>query len=125
MIIADSSYVSEGILVDRGLLGHEQILTADLAVFETANAIWKHQVLLHEIDDGIPFLSVLFGLLRTNSVIAIKPDEQLMKVAYQLASRHNAPVYDMVFVALALGTGLELKSFDDSQMAIMKSESNR
>ncbi len=123
MIVADGSFIAAGILVDKDLLSGEGVLTADLAVYETVSAIWKHQALLHRIDDGLPYLGLLFGLMEENRIVALKPSPELTEEAYRMALRNSAPVYDTIFVALALDTGLKLKSFDERQIAILERES--
>lgn len=122
MIVADSSYLAKGILEDRSLLTAERIITADLALYETTNTILKHHVFLKRISDGAPYLSILHGLLRTNALFAVKPWEGLLGRAYELAVRNRVSLYDTIFVALALETGLELRSFDKEQLTIMKRE---
>ena len=46
MIVADSSFIVEGLIKQKELLEeNEDILTLDLAVYEVANSIWKHEFL--------------------------------------------------------------------------------
>ena len=46
MIVADSSYIVEGLLKNKKLLSDDQIVTPELVVYEVTNAIWKHENLL-------------------------------------------------------------------------------
>jgi predicted nucleic acid-binding protein len=123
LIVADSSYLSEGILVDESLLSGQRILAPDLAVYETVSVIWKHQSVLRRIPDGGRYLSVLLGLMKSHALVVVEPDGPLLERTYGLARRHSAQPYDMVFVALAVATGLEFRSFDEEQVAVAKSES--
>jgi predicted nucleic acid-binding protein len=49
------------------------IVTVDLAVYEVANSVWKHQYLLRDLRDGLRYLSIFHGLLETNRIRAIPP----------------------------------------------------
>ena len=125
MIVADSSYIAEGILVDSSLFAAERVVTLDLAIYETANAIWKYQNVLRRIVDGTPYLKALFGLLGSGSVIAIRPSEDLVEDAFRLSVRHKAAIYDSAFVSLAVKLGLRLASADRKQLAMFETESSR
>ena len=52
----------------------------------------------------------------------VRPDEKLVKDTYAFSTKHRVPVYDAIFVALALGLGLELKIFDNRQVEILSRE---
>ena len=125
MIVADSSFIVEGLLKRQELLREEDIVTADLAVYEVANSIWKHQYLLKDLRDGPRYLSIFNGLLETNRIRAVHPAQELMERSYALAARNGLPVYDAVFIALALETGVGLMTYDRRQAAVMKKESTR
>ena len=122
MIVADSSYIVEGVLADKSLLMGDLILAPDLAVYETAGAIWKHQALLGRIRDGRRYLSTLSELIRTNSLLTTMPDKEAIDAAYDLALRYHSHPHDTVFVAIALRTGLDLKTFDSEQREIYDRE---
>jgi len=122
VIVADSSYLAAGILEDEALLRNQRILTPDLAIYETLSTIWKHQALLKRVTNGERLVDVLFDFVGTNIVIPVHPDRELAGRAFGLAVQHRTHPHDMVFVALALGTGLELKSFDETQLKIMEEE---
>ena len=94
-------------------------------MYETASAIWKHEAILGRVTNGHAYISILFALMKTNMLLAIKPDEDMLTLAHDLAVRNRAHPHDMVFVALALRTGLELKSLDEEQLRIMEKEASR
>lgn len=52
----------EGLLKRKRLLEEDQILTPDLALYEVANSIWKHQHILKDLEDGLPYVSTLYGI---------------------------------------------------------------
>jgi predicted nucleic acid-binding protein len=125
LIVADSSYLAAGILEDEGLLRNQRILIPDLAIYETLSVIWKHQVLLRRLANGMRHVAVLFDFVDTNVIIPVPPDCELAERTHDLATQYRAHPHDMVFVALALVTGLELKSFDETQLRIMDGERAR
>jgi predicted nucleic acid-binding protein len=45
-----------------------------------------------------------------------------MERTYAVAARNKLPVYDAVFIALALEIGTELRTFDGQQAAVMQRE---
>jgi predicted nucleic acid-binding protein len=112
-------------LKKKELLEEDVILTVDLAVYEVANSIWRHEYLLKDLRDGLRYLSIFHGLLETNKIRAIHPSQGLIERSYEVAARNNLPIYDAVFIALALEIGTELKTFDREQAAVMQTESAR
>ncbi len=125
MIVADSSFIVEGLLKRKTLLEEDQIVIPELALYEAANSIWKHEHVLKDLKDGSNYLSILYQLRDAGTILVLSPNEQSMQRAYRIASRHKIFVYDSVFVALALELGLALKTYDGAQTRIMKSELGR
>ena len=124
MIVADSSFLVEAILKKNELLGADGILTADLAVYEVANSIWKHQFLLKDIEDGPSFLSVFYELIESGAINIIRYTKKMLVEAYALAGKLKVTVYDATFLHLALETGMELKSLDSRLLRIFNSEAD-
>lgn len=122
MIVADSSYITEGVLEDRALLQRDTIVTPDLGIYETVGAIWKHQVALGKVSDGAGYVSVLADLIRTNRLLAVDPGPALISSAYDIAVRHRSHPHDAVFVAMAIGDGLELYTLDAGQKRMYEQE---
>lgn len=121
MKVADSSYIVEGLLRHKELF-EEDLLTVDLALYEAVNALWKHQFLIKDIDDGVPYVSILYGLVDSGRIQVIRPGEELMKQGYSLAARRHRPIYDAIFIALALELASELATFDKRQTELMQEE---
>jgi predicted nucleic acid-binding protein len=122
MIVADSSYIVEGILRDASLLENEVIIAPDLALYEIMNTLWKHEVLIRDLENSSARISLLLELVSTKTVQLVRPDEKLIDDTYRLSVKHKAPVYDTIFIALALELGLELKSFDERQVDMLSEE---
>ena len=119
MRVADSSFIVEGLLKRKELL-EEDLLTLELALYETANSIWKHQIILKDFRDGMPYLNVLLELIQSGRIRVVRPGSELMKKAYSMAFQHNRSIYDTVFVALASELGLKLATFDRRQAELMR-----
>lgn len=122
MRVADSSFIVEGLLKRKELLEEDLLVTAELAVYETANSIWKHQCVLKDLDDGAPYLAILHELIQSGKIRIIHPGAQLMRNAYSLATKHRRPVYDTIFTALALELDMELATFDTRQSELLRLE---
>lgn len=119
MIVADSSYLVEGLLKNASFLESEEIIAPDLAFYEVINSVWKHEVILKDIKDGKPYLKLLFELVTAQWVRFVRPDEKIVKDGYRLSLEKRRNFYDTIFVALALDLGLPLKTLDDVQRRLM------
>ena len=122
MKVADSSYLVEGILRDATLLENEALVCPDLVLYEVVNTLWKHQVLFHDLEDAQERIELLSGLVSNERVQLVRPDRKLLSETYTISVKHNRPVYDCVFIALALQLKMELATFDDKQSTILNEE---
>lgn len=120
--MADTSYIVEAILRDASLLEAETIITPDLTLYETVNTLWKHGTLIGDLKDPSLHVDLLLELISAGAIQLVRPDEKLLKETYALSAKHKVPVYDMVFVALALELSVELKTFDSKQADILSKE---
>jgi len=120
--VADSSYLTEGILRDAALLEREAFVSPDLALYETVNALWKHETLLHDLKDSKQRIELLSDLVSNNHIQLIRPDRKLLNQTYALSVKHSRPIYDCVFIALALQLKMELATFDGKQSRILTVE---
>ena len=122
MMVADSSYLVEAILRNASLFEGDTFIAPDLALYEIPNTMWKHQILFADLKEPSPFLDLFFQLLESETIQLVRPDERLLMRAYALSVKHRSPLYDTVFISLALDLGLELKTFDDNQKRILSKE---
>ena len=99
-------------------------MAPELAIYEVTNAIWKHEHLLKDIENGKPYLSIFYGLVDSGKIKILTPNEELMQESYLIAKRQRITVYDAVFVSLATKLGLTLKSYDKVQIRALKSENS-
>jgi predicted nucleic acid-binding protein len=113
--VADSSFLVEGLLKKKELFEEDFLVTADLAVYETTNSVWKHQCLLKDLNDGASYVSILFGLIESGKIRIIHPGKELMEKAYSLAVKNRRSVYDTIFIVLAQELDVELVTFDKRQ----------
>ena len=58
MIVADSSYLVEGLLKNKKLLSDDQIVAPELVVYEVTNAACIHEKLLEDLEKGATYLSI-------------------------------------------------------------------
>lgn len=121
MKVADSSYLVEGLLKNKELLQEDLLVTLDLAVYEVANSIWKHEFLLRDIKDGFEYLSILQGLIESGRIQLLHVSKEALETAYSLSSKYKRSMYDTVFVAVALELGSELSTYDRRQSELLKS----
>jgi len=120
--VADSSYLVEGILRDATLLENEVLVCPDLVLCEVVNTLWKHQVLFHDLEDAQERIELLSGLVSNERVQLVRPDRKLLTETYTISVKHKQPIYDCVFIALALQSKMELATFDDKQSTILNEE---
>jgi predicted nucleic acid-binding protein len=111
----------EGLLKNKELLSKDHLVSPELALYEVANAIWKHEHLIKDLDNGTPYISIFYGLVATGKIILISPDESLMQQSYLIAKRNDITMNDALFVALATKLGLTLRTFDKIQSQALKS----
>lgn len=122
MKVADSSYIVEGLLRRKELLEEDVLITVDLALYEAVNAVWKHQFLIRDLSDGVPYVRILYGLVESGRVRVIRPGGELMKHGYFLAAKNHRSIYDAIFIALALELALDLATFDKRQAKLLRKE---
>jgi predicted nucleic acid-binding protein len=120
--VADSSYIVEGLLRRKKLLEEDFLITVDLALYEAVNAVWKHQFLIKDLSDGIPYVSIFYGLIESGRIRVIRPGEELMERAYSLAAKSRRSIYDAIFIALALELSSDLATFDKRQAELLRKE---
>jgi predicted nucleic acid-binding protein len=119
-IVADSSYIIEGLLKDKSLLEGYTLFAPDYGLYEVLNAVWKHEVLLKKVADSSTILAIFFDLVSSERIRFIALEEETIRSAYALAVKTRTPVYDAVFIALAKLLDIELKTFDMRQAEIFK-----
>jgi predicted nucleic acid-binding protein len=97
----------------------------ELVGYEVTNAIWKHEHLLKDLENGKPYISIFYGLVEAGKIKILTPNEELMQKSYLIAKRQGITIYDAVFVSLAIKLGLPLKSYDRVQIRALESENSR
>lgn len=122
MKVADSSYLTEGILRDVALLEKETLVSPDLALSEVVNTLWKHEILIGDLKDSQERIELLLDLISNEQVRLIRPDKKLLNESYALSLKHRLPIYDSIFVALALQLKMDLATFDNKQSTVLTKE---
>lgn len=99
-------------------------MAPELVAYEVTNAIWKHEHLLKDLENGKPYTTIFYGLIEAGKIKILTPNEELMQKSYLIAKRQRITIYDAVFVSLAIELGLPLKSYDKVQIRALESENN-
>jgi predicted nucleic acid-binding protein len=120
--VADSSYLIEGILRDADLLGSETLVSPDLVLYEVVNTLRKHECLIGDLRDSQQRIELLLDLVSNERVQLVRPDKKLLNETYALSLKHKLPIYDSIFITLALQLKLELATFDSKQSKVMSQE---
>ena len=94
-------------------------------MYEAVNAVWRHQFLIKDLGDGIPYVSILYGLIDSGKIRVIHPGEELMKRGYSLAAKIHRSIYDAIFIALALELTSDLATFDKRQAELLQEETGK
>jgi predicted nucleic acid-binding protein len=68
LIVAGSSFIVEGLLKKWELLADEQIVAPELVACEVTNAIWKHEHLLKDVENGEQYVSFFYGLIDAGKI---------------------------------------------------------
>jgi predicted nucleic acid-binding protein len=89
-------------------------------VYEVANSIWRHEFLLKDIESGFDYLSILQGLMESGKIQLLYVTKEVLQTAYSIAAENRRPIYDTVFVALALELGSKLSTYDNRQAELLK-----
>lgn len=76
-----------------------------MALYDVANSIWKHQNLLRDIKDGLPYLALFLELVDSGAIALLRPWNELVRKSYLLASEQRIPAHGAAFIALSLRSG--------------------
>jgi len=128
MIILDASFLvklvleeecsSEAENVLKSLIeAGERISTIDIALSEVLNALWKHYILIKDIDKGM-LKGAVKDLLDLWEKIGKIHTGELATKALNLAMKHRVTVYDSLYIAAALKYRAGLATYDSKQREI-------
>ncbi len=120
MRVVDSSYLAEGLLKRKELFEGGLLVTLDLAMYEVANSVWKHEFLLKDIQGSFEYLSILRDLVESGTIQLLHVSKDALKTAYSIAAENKHSIYDALFVSLALELNSELSTFDRHQRELFK-----
>jgi predicted nucleic acid-binding protein len=124
-IVADTSYVIEGLLSNFSLIRqHENIYFLIYSVSEVINAIWKRQILLKRLsqEEANGTIAFFFRLILNDNIRLLDLEQKDFMAAYVIAAKTRLTVYDTSFIVLANKIGLELKTFDKKQARIYEQQ---
>jgi predicted nucleic acid-binding protein len=87
---------------------HSSLLAPDLLLIECGNAIWRHVALGEVSPADVPQLWAVLGAMP----VEIVASPGLVERALDLAVALNHPIYDCLYLALALERGARVVSAD-------------
>jgi len=93
----------------------EGCVTVDLAVKETANALVK-KMLKNEVDPETA-KEILDHIPR---IVKVKPQQEHLSKALEIAAKHGLPIYDTIFIALSGSMDASLLTSDERQAEISR-----
>ncbi len=123
MIVIDASTLSKYVLKEKGwdsieeylLLGH----SLELVQLETTNAIWKNYYLNRiSKDDAIKKFQAL--QLLCEDVLILQSSAEYLDEAFKFSVQEKVPIYDMLYIMLALEEKANLLTSDENQAKLAK-----
>jgi len=99
-------------IVREALARGSSVNAPDIALAEALNALWKHGVLIQDLDEE-EFRGAVNDLLALWSRIATHRSDSLAPRAVEIAVEHRVTVYDALYLALAESTNSTLLTFDE------------
>ena len=122
MFVVDSSIFSSILVKDefyekarKFLLEHSKskLITADLAIIESANTLWKHTYIYRRIPyEKFKVLKQSIEPLIRSSTAKIYSASEVLAEALDNALKYGITVYDSTYVTLAVKHSCRLASFD-------------
>lgn len=127
MRVIDSSVFVKYLSREKGFehaakLIEEGGVSFELALKETANALWK-KVILKELPESVA-LEIVNDLASDPPFLLADQKKPLLE-AFKIAVKHGLTVYDTLFIALAQAENLELVTADEKQFKVALKEKVR
>jgi len=123
VIAVDASLIGAFILKEEGWEDYadtlENALTVDHAIKEVGNAIWKAYTKRYiELEDVKTKFEALKRLFSKN--LTMLPEIDLLDEAMEIALSHRIPIYDSLYIALALTAKASFSSLDETQLDVAR-----
>lgn len=99
----------------RSVLVGSDLAAPALVLTETANTLWKYAS-----RGGMEAEQINAGIRHIRAVIQTVPDESLLEQAVRLATANRHPVYDCLYLALALERRVPLATADRRMAALAR-----
>lgn len=119
-IVIDSSVLAKFLLKEEGwekVIGilHRRPYTLDLAIKETANAIWRRTRLLGDISEEKAVILLNDLLSIRDLILKIESQELYMRQALKIALQYKITIYDALFITQACRKKATLVTADKGQ----------
>jgi len=120
-IVVEEPGSAEARRIVREALARESIISApDIALAEALNALWKHRVLIQDLDEE-GFRGAVKDLLILWNRVAVHRSDKLAPRAAEIAVERRVTVYDALYLALAESTNSILLTFDEELKRLARS----
>ena len=128
MIVLDASFLVKLVLEEKGsdtaeklfkdwVIRGEDIVTVDIALSESFNALWKHYTLLKDLDRNT-LNEASKDLLTLWNKLSIIPTAEVVYKALDISIKYNITIYDSLYLALTQHHKASLATFDQRQREI-------
>ncbi|RLG82135.1 MAG: hypothetical protein DRO40_08380 [Thermoprotei archaeon] len=128
MIILDASFLVKLVLDEEGsdiaekllrewIISGEDIVSIDIALSESLNALWKHYALIKDLD-LVALNEALKDLLTIWNKLSIIPTAEIADKALDLSVKYNIAIYDSLYLAIAQHYKAAIATFDRRQREI-------
>ena len=119
MIVVDASAVIAFLLREEGweaLVPYmKQTMSVDHVVKEFYNAVWKATYLTKTLDrESARSVIKLFNTYLKKNVVLV-PEAKHIDEAFNIALEKGVPIYDALYIALAIGERAPLLTLDEEQ----------
>ncbi len=123
MIVIDASTISKYILKEKGweqiekhlLLGH----SLELIQLEATNAIWKNHY-LKRITKGDAIKKFKAIQMLCEDVLILQKSSEYIDEAFKFSIQEGVPIYDVLYILLALEEKASLLTSDKNQAKLAK-----
>jgi len=111
-------------IADKFLRSHSSsmLVTIDLTYIEVANALWKHVYILKRIPyDEYRYLKNMLTTIIDKCVSKVYPSKNYLSDAFEFSVKNGIPIYDSLFIVVAINHGGKLVTFDSKLLRRLRS----
>ncbi len=111
LVLNEEGHDKAAALFEKQLSLGKRVMTVNLALPESLNAIWKHHVLKKELSEA-EFDGAVSDAIKIFNRLEKINDQKIAKYASSLAARNRMSVYDAFYLAGSITESAPLLTFD-------------